>query len=336
MKRNLIVIILTLLTVSIMLIIGNVIVIGEKLTKVTGVWYAEYVLYGLLTMMFFYLLVWPMLRLHLAPEFPVLNIETNSYCERNRSELEKLYKSLMSNCYYLPEKDRKRHQKEMGERLNHVQSLRTSEIYDLIQNELNERFNRIDKKIREYGKTVFLVTSLSQNGRLDAIMVIVLNLRMIADIIRSSGYRPTTCQLFRQYVRILCTAFFSYIFSEGLSNTKDIDIPLGESKMEDMGIDCVELADADISSIISKIKIPGIATASLLDGLMNTLLTFRVGYVTKAYLKKGAKGIGGRNSKKVRREAITESIKTLKPMAMELCGNGAEIIWRKIKRVVNF
>ena len=337
MKRNLFIVTVAFLVIFFMLIIGNIVTVGEKLTRITGSLYAEYILYGMMLMVFAYLLLWPILRLHLTPEFPILSIDGDdcSFSLQNKKKLDRFYRSLMSNCNYLPEKEREVHQKKMNCMLGQIHETDITGVKELIQNELDDRFKRIDKRILGWGKTVFMVTALSQNGKLDAIMVMVLNYRMIADIIRASGYRPTTYQLTRQYIRILTTAFFGYIFSEGLSDAKNIDINFRGSEMEDVGVDSIDFSDADISSLISKVRIPGIVTSSLADGFLNALLTLRVGYVTKAYLKKGANGISGRNSKIVRREAMKESRKALMPMIKEMIGSTAEGLSGKIKNVFN-
>ncbi len=79
MKRVIILTIVLFVTISVVVIIGNVITIGEKFTTVFGTSYVEYVFYILLIGLFIYLVYYaifePMMRIHNAPEFPVLAIE---------------------------------------------------------------------------------------------------------------------------------------------------------------------------------------------------------------------------------------------------------------------
>ena len=79
MKKVLILTLVLFITVFVVVIIGNVIIIGEKFTTVFGTAYVEYGFYLLLIGLFAYLVYYailePMKRIHNAPEFPVLSVE---------------------------------------------------------------------------------------------------------------------------------------------------------------------------------------------------------------------------------------------------------------------
>ena len=69
----------------------------------------------------------------------------------------------------------------------------------------------INRRIIEWAKSVFMITAISQNGKLDTVSVLYMNYKMIEDVIMASGFRPTRQQLFRQYVNILVTSIKTYL-----------------------------------------------------------------------------------------------------------------------------
>jgi len=314
MKRNLIIIVCIFLGTLLILLTGNVITIGEKLTQITQTVYFEYAFYLLILVLLIVYVLIPIWKLHHAPEFPVLNIEAEDADEKHYADLHKFAKRLQHNCNYLPVEKREAHAKLLQTKLEAVEERADiDELASLIKDELDLRFENVDRTINEWGKTVFMITTLSQNGKLDALTVLVVNFKMIADVIAASGFRPTTPQLFKQYCRILVTALFSYYLSESLAETADIVIPLGGDDaaniVSDIDPNSVDISDADFSNVFSSVKIPGFVTASLLDGFINTALTLRIGYVTKAYLRKGSAELEGKKGRSVRRQAMLDSLR---------------------------
>ena len=79
MKKVLILTLMLFVTIFVVVILGNVITIGEKFTTVFGVPYFEYAFYllsaGLFSYLVYYAILEPMRRIHNAPEFPVLAVE---------------------------------------------------------------------------------------------------------------------------------------------------------------------------------------------------------------------------------------------------------------------
>ena len=56
-------------------------------------------------------------------------------------------------------------------------------------------------------------------------------------------------------------------------------------------------------------KIPGIVVSAALDGTGNALMTLRIGYVTRAYLRQGSKALKGvHNKRAVKRQAMMDAI----------------------------
>lgn len=381
MKKTLIAVAALFLLVAVVVILGNVITIGEKMTKVFGTPYLEYGFYLLLFVVLLWLVAYPMYRIHSAPEFPVLSVEANGGDATGQTDDGKPlvakddWKRLLSfahrisgNCYYLPERYRPIHEQELRQQLADIRKQQNFDaLKAFVQKEVDVRIKCIDRRIMNYGSKVFIVTAISQSDRFDALTTLVLNYRMIDDIIRASGFRPTRPQLIKQYGRILAAAFLSYFVSSSL-DSDGMTIALGDSAADSLsdaatdgladsavasadglvdGIDNIDfdiadvdlaafdLADIDLSNVdysklLKSIKIPGIAINSILDGIANTIMTLRIGYVTKAYLTKGPKELRGKRGARVRKEAMKVALLNFPKLLRdtpERLGKGA---WSKI------
>ena len=75
MKRNLFIIIGVFLGILALMVTGNIIIIGEKLGEVTHLWWMEYVFYGLIFCLMVYFILYPIIRIHRAQQFPVLGLD---------------------------------------------------------------------------------------------------------------------------------------------------------------------------------------------------------------------------------------------------------------------
>ena len=181
----------------------------------------------------------------------------------------------------------------------------------------------VDNRIREWGKTVFMVTALSQNSKFDTVAVLVMNYRLIADVVLASGFRPTKPQMFKLYVKVLTTALVTYCTSQVFTDMDGIaPFDFGDGAAPDISVDDADDLDVDADSDggilqnlignLQKIKIPGFIVGSLADGSLNALLTLRIGYVTKAYLTEGPRALSGsKNKRRVKRQAIKSSFKAM-------------------------
>ena len=374
MKKTLIAVAALFLLITTVVILGNVITIGEKMTKVFGTPYLEYAFYLLLLVVLLWLVAYPMYRIHSAPEFPILDVDANGGAvplpadgiaetavpKDYQKRLYAFASRICNNCYYLPERYRPVHQQELRQQLADIRKQQDFEaLKAFVQKEVDVRIKCIDRRIMNYGSKVFIVTAISQSDRFDALTTLVLNYRMIDDIIRASGFRPTRAQLVKQYGRILAAAFLSYFVSSSL-DSDGVTIALGDSATDGLadsaaastdglvdGIDNIDfdiadvdlaafdLADIDLSNVdysklLHSIKIPGIAINSILDGIANTIMTLRIGYVTKSYLTKGPKELKGKRGARVRKEAMKNALLNFPKLlrdAPERLGKGA---WSKI------
>lgn len=287
MKRNLMLIAGVFLAVLAILLMGNVITVGEKLGEIFNTVYAEYAFYVLILLLAVIFVVGPVIRVHSAPEFPALNVDG----EADASELLKFGRKLASNCMYIEDEEkRKEHQTELGRELQ-LYSADASQLRQLLDREVMLRFNGdhslgvkgIDSKMKEWAKSVFLITALSQNSLIDSAVVMVMNYRQIEDLVLATGFRPSRSQMFRLYAKILTTALISYCTSEIVSDLA---------------------GETSLTGALSALKIPGAVTESAVQGAVNALLTLRIGYVAQTCLREGPDALAGRRRRDVSLQAF--------------------------------
>lgn len=331
MKRNLIIIVSIFIGVFVLMLTSDIITIGEKLTRVTHQPIVEYVFYLLIILAFAYVIILPIYKLHHAPVFPKLaiDVDTNNMTDESRRNLVSFGQRLARHCEYLPEEERKDYQRQLMQSLECYHD--DEHLASIIQEELDHRYKVIKSHIHEWAKTVFMITSLCQSGKIDALTSMVINFRMIGDLIRCSGFKPTHRQLFNQYARILVTSLFSYYISNSLSNFEDIAIPLDDAVAN---ADVDAFSETEFLGSISSLKISGIIPASIIDGALNTLITLRIGYVTLSYLKKGSNELKGKAGVRVRRYAMLDSAKAMGEIAKDSTVSSVQFLGTKIQELL--
>ena len=353
MKRNLLIITLLFLGSFVILLLGNVIIIGEKIASLSHVAWAEYAFYALILVVFYVVVIRPVVRVHRAPQIPALSIDG----EGNTAQLVAFGHELADNCNYIPKDKscpelRKLHQQRLREDLERYATSK-EELVQIISEELKLRIEGgelketsgphiedmysvriigINRRIIEWAKSVFMITAISQNGKLDTVSVLYMNYKMIEDVIMASGFRPTRQQLFRQYVNILVTSLMTFVASEVFKDMGSVapfgsladqssdaasDIDISDASVDGADVDLDDIGDTvsgdtGFLSILSNVKIPGVVIGSICDGIVNSLMTLRIGYVTRNYLIDGMNSLNGIKAKrKAKRAAVKEALKSL-------------------------
>ena len=353
MKRNLLIITLLFLGSFVILLLGNVIIIGEKIASLSHVAWAEYAFYALILVVFYVVVIRPVVRVHRAPQIPALSIDG----EWNTAQLVAFGHKLADNCNYIPKDKscpelRKLHQQRLREDLERY-AMSKEELVQIISKELKLRIEGgelketsgpriedmysvriigINRRIIEWAKSVFMITAISQNGKLDTVSVLYMNYKMIEDVIMASGFRPTRQQLFRQYVNILVTSLMTFVASEVFKDMGSVapfgsladqssdaasDIDISDASVDGADVDLDDIGDTvsgdtGFLSILSNVKIPGVVIGSICDGIVNSLMTLRIGYVTRNYLIDGMNSLNGIKAKrKAKRAAVKEALKSL-------------------------
>ncbi len=341
MKRNIIITLAIILGIIVLMFIGDVITIGEKLSRASHIWWLEYAFYGVILLAFIWLVIRPIVKLHNTPELPSLNHEGVN----NVVELKKFGARLAENCNYISdEKLRVDHQLQLR---NDVQqwhdetNLRVvidKEVQLRLQGDAALGVRGIDPLVRQWAQTVFMVTAVSPSSKVDTLSCLVLDYTMVKELILATGYRPSYSQLMRLYWRILVTAVLSWCVSEALHGVGDIhpfsifaggvdgaDVNVGEvADGTDVAVDgsdvVVDAGDIDpeaesgfsLGAILRNFKIPGIIAGPAIDGAVNALMTLRIGYVARTYLVEGAAAMYDSTARRnVKRQAVVDSMKNL-------------------------
>ncbi|MCQ2138428.1 MAG: YcjF family protein [Bacteroidales bacterium] len=309
MKKNIILIVGVTLALVAILVLGSIVSIGDKIGEFAGP-VGELVFYGVIAVLLAIFIIVPLVKVWAAPEMPALTTDD----AQDPEALAKLGHKLSANCGYLSDgKAREDHKAGLAQSLKAADG-NADALRGLINDEIDLRIKGsnelgvvgIDKRIREWSRTVFMVTAISQNSKFDSLSVIALNYKMIEDIILSSGFRPTRPQMFRIYARVLGTSLISMVASDAIDELGS-DLA-GGSAAGDIAVS----GNGKFLDSLHRLKIPEIVLGSAVDGALNALLTLRIGYVTKAYILKGTKSLQDNQIRKeVKRKAIKDAYATL-------------------------
>ena len=267
MIRNIVKIMCILVFIVLLLFIGNVMVIANNIQNATNE-YVAYAFYAVLLVLLLAFIIIPLVKLLKMPsmmEFPKVD---DSYTA------EKVQKIALNLAANYPNNE-KVEQKKFTDTVESAGLTDKDNLIKSVNNEIKRRFDNIESIIKRYGKHVFIVTAISQNNRLDTISVLILNFRMIKDLIKSTGFRPSNIQMLQIYWRVIVTGAFAYATSEAVDFAD-------ETFLSEMS---TEIGEKVGSSILGKLL--GVFTKSLADGAVNGLFTLRLGYVTKHYLEEG-------------------------------------------------
>ncbi len=227
-----------------LILLNDILAFGERLVGI-GTW-LQYVFYATVIFVVIWFIVIPIIKVVKAPEItgtPLYDIDTIT-----PGKLAEYIKKLkLSN----------EEKKELREAIKKKEALRCI---------LKEREQIADKTVKEAAQNILLLTAISQNGAFDVISSIAMNLGMIKNLIKLSGFRPSFPQLLRLY--------FS-VFSSSL-------IIMSVDKM---------IEEIDLGEIFTSagVGIGNIFFKSIGNGIMNALVCLRVGYTTLKYLQMGGK-----------------------------------------------
>jgi hypothetical protein len=173
-----------------------------------------------------------------------------------------------------------------------------------------------DSVVRGTASTVFLSTALMQNGRLDGLIVLFTQIRMIWRVARIYVQRPSPRDLVRLYANVAGTAFVA----SGLES-----------------LDLGEMFAPLATSVVPAIKggIPGFSGISALlvrcisNGAANAFLTLRVGEVARRYCELTSEA----SPEGIRKSATADAVKHLGRIVRENGALVASKVWETTGRV---
>ena len=135
---------------------------------------------------------------------------------------------------------------------------------------LNTLSKESDSLSTQSAKHVFIATAISQNGRLDGLIVLAVQTRLIWRVAHVYYQRPSLREMMKLYMNVLLTAFVAV-------ELQDMDI---SDQME-------PLMSSVLGSAVGVIPGARVVSSVLIDssltGAANAFLTLRVGMITKKY-----------------------------------------------------
>ena len=265
-----------------LILVSNVLDVGEKLRNINK--YLEYGFYVLSVLLLFFLIINPIRIILFAPTFSIVTVldEENN---KNYKVYKKVAKTLLENKD-LDENDKLKIKSGLANKEELKETI--SRIYD---SSIKKQINKI---ILKNAKTVFISTAISQNGKLDMLTVLSINIKMIKDIVNRSGFRPSYAKLGKLSIRVLSTA----LIAENLE-----------------GLDFTDVFPQSTTSFLAEVPLVKPIASSVLNGLSNALLTLRVGICTRRYLFSDMNKV---TQDDIRKRSIKESVMML-PILVKDC-----------------
>lgn len=175
-----------------------------------------------------------------------------------------------------------------------------------------------DGIITREASLVFVSTALSQSGRLDALFVLVVQGRLVWKLARLYRQRPALRELLYLYGNVAATIFAA-------ESLEDLDLA---EVVEPMIPPLLEAAGVGATVVLAPVAT--VLADSMLQGTVNSFLTFRTGCIAKRYCA----GLPLPDRRSVRRTATREGAAMLRAVVIDLAATVASSVWRKARDVV--
>ena len=128
--------------------------------------------------------------------------------------------------------------------------------------------------IKDTASQVFMSTAISQNGNLDALLVLSAQSKMVWQVAHVYYQRPTLREITQLYANVVWTAFVA-------SELEDSDIAQQVGPIVASASGSIVGAIPGLGAVASTVT--SILTNSILNGTVNAFLTLRVGMITRKY-----------------------------------------------------
>ena len=258
----------------VMIILSAVLNLGERLRAIHA--YVEYAFYAISAVLFFILFIRPIFLILFSPTFSMDSLfDEEQNAKKNYAMYKKVSKNIIADDFLSEEEDT-----ALKASLSDPVELK-KELSHIFDTKIKKELNKI---IVTHAESVFMSTAISQNGKLDAVAVLTINLRLIKELVMKCGFRPSYPALGRLSFNILTSA----IIAESL---------------EDMKFS--ELFPQSSLNALAEIPLLKTVTGSLAQGSGNALLSLRVGIICRNYLFMNLKGL---TKKEVKRLAFAEAV----------------------------
>lgn len=169
--------------------------------------------------------------------------------------------------------------------------------------------------VKQMATTVFLTTAVSQSGRLDAILVLMAQSRMIWRLAHLYYQRPSLREMAHLYTNVAATAFVAG--------------ELDDIELHQMIQPVVAASLGTVGGAIPGFQVfTHIAVNSLLSGSANAFLTLRVGMIAKAYCG----SLVAQPRTRLRRSATAEAARLLSGIVKESGARVRDALWQEVKQ----
>lgn len=258
----------------ILILLSSVLDLGERLRSVSP--YIEYAFYVVAVGLFILLIIRPVMIVIFSPTFSMDSLfSEEDNARKNFLMYNRVAKNLLTEPYLSEEQ-----KQSLTVSLASPMALKTS-LGGIFDETIKKELNKI---IVSHAETVFLSTAISQNGRLDLLAVLTINLRLIKELVIKCGFRPSYASLGKLSVNVMTSA----IIAESL---------------EDINFN--ELFPSQGLNALNEIPFLKLITGSLAQGAGNALLSLRVGIICRNYLFMNLKG---QTKQQIRKNAFGEAI----------------------------
>ena len=174
---------------------------------------------------------------------------------------------------------------------------------------------KADEVIKRAASILFVSTAVSQNGKLDALMVLAAQTRLIWQVAHIYNQRPNPRDFGRLYANVGAAVFAA-------NAIEDMDIGAQVAPVIHQAI--VHLSGLHVASLVPWVgqaadKLTDIVMDAVVEGTANAYLTLRVGIVCRSYCR----SITAVNSREARRNA---SIAAAAMLGSIVSASGASVI----------
>ena len=210
------------------------------------------------------------------------------------------------------------HLKRLGERLAVNPRVMRASIRPTDRRGIDDALRVLDDDanaiIKQMASTVFLTTAVSQSGRLDGLLVLAAQSRMVWRVAHLYYQRPSLREMFYLYANVAATSFVA-------------------GELDDLELH--QMIQPVVAGTVGAVggAIPGfqvmtsIMVNSLLSGSANAFLTLRVGIITKDYCG----SLVAEPRSQVRRAATAEAARLLSGIVKDSGKRVRDAIWEEIK-----
>lgn len=172
-----------------------------------------------------------------------------------------------------------------------------------------------DARTKAAASQVFMTTAISQNGSLDALLVLAAQTKLVLEIARVYYQRPTLRDLLYLYSNVAATAFIA-------AELEDIDLS------EQIQPILTAVLGSSVAAIPGMSAAAGLFVNSVTTGAGNAYLTLRVGIITRQYCRSLVRP----ERRTIRHAAAVQAARLLGGIAREGAASVAAAIWSRPRK----